>query len=497
VDQLSLALRERFGESLRTIAQTRPLEQVTTGSHAALRVFSQGLQASNQGDDARSMQLLEEAIALDSLFAMAYRKLAIVLNNNDERRARAVEAATRAYELRDRLTERERYMVTAAYHSVVTGNRDQVISAYRTVLDMFPDDTYALNNLGVVYTQLNDSERAAEYYALALAVDSTNRLHYSNLASALGMQQKWDSATQVIERFAERFEGNPEVKISRIINAAYRKDYAAAEVLGAELMTEQRGTVFWEAIAYEWIAQLEAMRGRLTAAEQSWTRAFDITAERDLAGLYLTRAARRAITERLLRDDIERGRQILTDALRRYPLDLVEPLDRPYGHLALAFAAVDDTDRARSLLSEFERTPEADHSEEAELWREGAYGVIALAEGDDNEAIAALWRFADGNACETCPAPWLARVYERRGQADSARVMYERLVNTPSSAIWYDAGHLAQGYVRLGEMAEEAGNTELAVEYYDRLLELLDEAESEMQPLVERAREALVRLTAG
>ena len=497
VDELSLAFRERFGESLRAIAQTRPLEQVTTRSHTALRVFSQGLQAWNQGDIARSMQLLEEAVALDSTFAMAYRKLAIILNNNDERRARAVEAATKAHEFRDRLTERERYLVTAAYHSVVTGNRDQVISAYRTVLDMFPDDTYALNNLGVIYTQLHDSERAAEYYARALAADSTHRLYYSNLASALGMQQKWDSATAVIDHFAERFEGNPEVKISRIINAAYRKDYPEAELLGAELMAEQRGTVFWEAIAYEWIAQLEAMRGRLDAAEQNWARAFDITAQRDLAGLYLTRAARRAITERLLRDDIDEGRQILTDALQRYPLEQVEPLDRPYGHLALAFAAVDETGRARSLLAEYERTSDADHSEEAELWREGAYGVIALAEGDDDEALAALWRFADGNACRTCPAPWLARVYERKGQADSAQIMYDRLVNTPSSSIWYDAGHLAQGYVRLGEMAEEAGNAELAVEYYDRLLELLDDADSEMQPLVERAREALVRLTAG
>jgi tetratricopeptide (TPR) repeat protein len=497
VDELSLALRERFGESLRTIAQARPLEQVTTRSHTALRVFSQGLQAWNQGDIARSMQLLEEAIALDTTFAMSYRKLAIILSNQDERRARAVEAATKAYQFRDRLTERERYMVTAAYHSVVTGNRDQVISAYRTVLDMFPDETYALNNLGVIYSQLHDHERAADLYAQALAVDSTLRLHYSNLASALGLQQKWDSAASVIDHFAERFEGNPEVKISRIINAAYRKDYAEAEVLGTELMDEQKGTVFWEAIAYEWLAQLDAMRGRLAAAERRWARAFDITAGRDLAGAYLTRAARRAITERLLRDDVARGREILTDALQRYPLDRVAPLDRPYGYLAFAFAAVDEPTRARDLLTEFEQTSAADHSAEAELWREGAYGVVGLAEGDVDDALAALWRFADGNACGTCPAPWLARAYEQRGQLDSARVMYERLVNTPSDQIWYDAGHLAQGYVRLGQMAEESGNRALAIEYYDRLLTLLDEADSEMQPLVDRAREALVRLTSG
>jgi len=495
VDELSRALRERFGESLRTIAQARPLEQVTTSSHAALRVFSQGLQAWNQGDIARSMQLLEEAIALDTTFAMAYRKLAVILNNNDERRARAVEAATKAYEYRDRLTERERYLVTAAYHAVVTGNRDQVISAYRTVLDLFPDDVYAINNLGVIYTQLGDNARAADLYARGLTVDSTLRLHYSNLASVLGQMGEWGSASAVIEHFGRRFPGNPEVKIARIINAAYRKDYSEAEVLGTELMDEQKGTVFWEAIAYEWLAQLDAMRGRLAGAERRWTRAFDITASRDLAGQYLTRAARRAITERLLRDDPGRGRRILADALQRYPLDRVVPLDRPYGHLAMAFAAVDQPVRARELLAEFARTPGADHGAEAELWGTGAAGVAALAEGRVDEALATLKRFDDGNACATCAPAWLARAYERLGQEDSARVMYERLVDLPSDNIWYDAGHVAHGYVRLGEMAEAAGDRTRAAEYYGRLLDLLRDADAAMQPLVSRAQAALDRLS--
>jgi len=495
VDELSRALRERFGESLRAIARSRPLEQVTTRSHAALRVFSQGLQAWNQGDIARSMQLLEEAIALDTTFAMAYRKLAVILNNNDERRARAVEAATKAYEYRDRLTERERYLVTAAYHSVVTGNRDQVISAYRTVLDMFPDDIYAINNLGVIYTELGDPERAAELYGRALTVDSTLRLHYSNLASALGQMQEWDSAAAVIDHFAQRFPGNPEVKIARIINAAYRKDYGEAEVLGTELMDEQKGTVFWEAIAYEWLAQLDAMRGRLQSAERRWTRAFDITASRDLAGQYLTRASRRAITERLLRDDVEGGQRILTNALRRYPLGRVAPLDRPYGHLAMAFAAVDQPARAQNLLDEYARTPDADHAADAELWTEGAAGVIALAEGKVDEAMSALRRFDDANPCTTCAPAWLARAYERAGQPDSARAMYERLVNTPSDNIWWDAGHVAHAYVRLGEMAEAAGDRSSAAEYYRRLLDLMQDADAVMEPLVDRARAALDRLS--
>jgi len=163
VDRLSGSLRERFGESLWSIRRSAPLDQVTTSSMQALRVFSQGLSANNQGDDPRAVQLVQDAINIDTTFAMAYRKLAILLQNNLEQRSRAVEAATKAYEYRDRLTERERYLVTAAYHSVVTGNRDQTIAAYQTVLDLYPDDIYAINNLGVVYNGLREYGRAAEY----------------------------------------------------------------------------------------------------------------------------------------------------------------------------------------------------------------------------------------------------------------------------------------------------------------------------------------------
>jgi tetratricopeptide (TPR) repeat protein len=495
VDRLSRALRERIGESLRSIARSAPLERVTTASHEALRVFSQGLQAWNQGDNARAIQLLEEAIGLDSTFAMAYRKLAVILNNSDERRARAVEAATKAYAYRDRLTERERYLVIAAYNSVVTGDRDQVISAYRTVLDKYPDDTYALNNLGVIYSELRDSKRAAEYFARGLGVDSTMRLFYSNLASSLGEERKFDSAATVIERFARRFPGNPEVKISRIIDAALQKNYAAAETLGTQLMEEQKGTVYWEAIAYEWLAQLDALRGRLVPAEQRWDRAFRITAERDVAGQYLTRAARRAITERLLLDDTLLGRRILDDAVRRYPVEQLAPLDRPYGHLAMAYAAAGEPTRARQLLAEFARTPDADHSHDAELWAQGATGVMDLAEGRTDSAIAALRRFDDGNSCGTCAAAWLARAFEAAGRTDSARAMYERLAETPSDEIWYDAGHLAYSYLRLGQMAEQAGERGKAVEYYNRLVTLWAEADPRLHEWVAEAQRGVDRLS--
>ncbi len=495
VDRLSNRMRERFGESLRDIRRGEPLERVTTGSMRAMRIFTQGLEAWNQGDQTRALQLLGEAIAEDSMFAMAYRKTAIILNNEGEQRARAVDAATRAYEFRDRLTERERYLVTAAYHSVVTGNRDQVISAYRTVLDMYPDDTYALNNLGVIYGQLRDFSRASDLYGQALDVDPTSRLYYSNLSGSLARQKQWDTATVIAELFQERFPANPEVKLAFVLNAAYEQQYDSAQTLVQGLLNDQRGTVFWEAIAYEWWGHLDALQGQLESARRRWQRAFEISTERGVRGAYLLRMARRAIVERLLLDDPDRALSLLDDALALHPLEELAPLDRPYGHLAFAYAASGRPDQATSLLTAYHATPDADHAEDAEQWAEGARGVIALAEDRSEEALAAFRRFDDGNECATCAYPWLARAYDRLGQEDSVRVMYERLVELPSADLWYDGGHLAQGYMRLAEIHEGRGEVEKAVEYYGQFVRLWEKADPEFQPWVETARAALMRLT--
>src|SRR5213082_1412299 len=110
VDRLSGKLRERIGESLKTIRASDPLEQVTTGSLEALRKYSQGVRASDAGQLGRAASLLEEAIALDTTFAMAHRKLAVVLSNSGAAPSRVAEAATKAFRHRDRLTPLERYL---------------------------------------------------------------------------------------------------------------------------------------------------------------------------------------------------------------------------------------------------------------------------------------------------------------------------------------------------------------------------------------------------
>ncbi len=121
VDRLSHKLRERIGESLKSIRRSPPLNDVTTGSLEALRKYSQALGAIyTDGEAERGIALLEEALALDTSFAVAYSELGTTLLNRGEQRARALEALGDAYEHRDRLTERERQVVTGNYHLDVT-----------------------------------------------------------------------------------------------------------------------------------------------------------------------------------------------------------------------------------------------------------------------------------------------------------------------------------------------------------------------------------------
>jgi len=496
VDQLTGQLRKTFGETISRAEAALPLDRVTTGSIKALRVFSQGLRAVNQGDNARGIQLIEEAIGIDTTFAMAYRKLAILLNNEGENRSQAVWAATQAFRHRERLTEREKYLVIAAYHNVVTGNVDQQISAYRTVLDLYPDEIYALNNLGVIYGGLRDYERAAEHYRKALAVDSTLSLHYSNLASSLGNLKRFDEAYQVSRRFEQRFPKSPSVKLSYTIVAAQRGDYDSANVLVKGLLDDQKGTVYWEAIAHEWWGHLDALRGRMTSARRRWREALRITAGRDMGGAYVLRSARRAVGERFLLDDPGAGIALLDAALERYPLASLPPLDRPYGNLAMAYAASGKPDRAKALLAEYTRTAEADHSIDAERWADGARGVIALAERRPEDAIRSFRKFDENVQCATCADPWIGRAYVQAGKLDSAEVYLREFVDTPSAELWYDDAHLAYSLRTLGQIYERRGDREAARTMWARLAKLYRDADPQFRPVHDEAEAALARMSA-
>ena len=180
VDELSARFREKIGESYGSLRESVPLEQVTTGSLDALRLYTQALEADDAGDDQRAIALLEEAVERDTAFAMAWRKLGVLLGNRNVERGRAVEAVKRAYAHRDRLTTRERYLTEGTYYMDVERDVGRAMTAYENLLDLNPEDAWALNNLGVLISSQGDPARALDLYEQSYAADPTNVLALGN-----------------------------------------------------------------------------------------------------------------------------------------------------------------------------------------------------------------------------------------------------------------------------------------------------------------------------
>ena len=152
VDQLSRELRARVGESLRSIDREPPLERVTTASLPALRQYSAAVRAGDhEGDFEKAITHLEEAVALDTGFAMAYRTLGMYAANVGKL-DRVFEGYGAAMQRLDRLTDRERQFTLGDYYYVVKPDLPRAATAYEAILEDYPNDREALNNLGNVYS---------------------------------------------------------------------------------------------------------------------------------------------------------------------------------------------------------------------------------------------------------------------------------------------------------------------------------------------------------
>ncbi len=181
--ELSRTIREKAGESLRTIRASTELERVSTPSLAALRKYVEGSALADEAGEAdRGLALLDEAVALDTGFAMAWRKIAVLLGNEDREPERAVAAIATAFRHRSRLTEMERLLTEGYYYTRgPQPSRDRALAAYEEAIRLDSTSTSALNNAAVVYGEKRDYERAEALYRRVVALPRTFGGAFTNL----------------------------------------------------------------------------------------------------------------------------------------------------------------------------------------------------------------------------------------------------------------------------------------------------------------------------
>ena len=496
IDQLSKKLRERIGESLKTIRRSEPLDQVTTSSLEALRTYSQAVRLIEEGEHERAIPLLEQAVGRDPAFAMAWRKLGVTLGNVGRDRARQIEALTQAYEHRDRLVDRERYMTEGSYYQGVIRDSDRAAAAYQALLDLYPNDTWAMNNLALTYMWDRDFRRANQLYERAIELDSAGALYYEGAIITQIALGDFGGADETHRRITEKFPEHPTALLAGSAIATARFDYdLAEEQLRAARESASPNRLTRVALGFSEV-QIAEIRGQLGEAERMLEGMALIFEQQGDYGRYFGTTIRIAFYDLLLRAQADRAVERVEAALARRPLEEFDPLERPYEMLAVFYALAGRDEQSRDMLAAAKAVDDQasyDKSTEDDVAR----AILSINEGRTEEAIRQI-RLADVGECSVCALPVLGRIYDAAGETDSVVAVYERYLETPwlyrlASTDWWA---LAGVYERLGGLYELNGDTDKALHYYNRFAELWKDADPELQPRVDAARRAIERLSA-
>ena len=495
LDRLSARVRERIGESLVSIRAGQPLEQVTTGSLEALRLYSEGAKLSDQGMEVEAVDWLEQAIELDSGFAMAWRKLAVALDNSRASQERVVLAATRAYQHRERLTEIERQLATAYYHNRVDFDIGKEEAAYRRVLAMQRGNPVASNNLSLLLSETGRGAEAESLIVPAIRAGSEPGNLMLQLMVAQVVQGHDAQVRRTLDSMARIAPDLGMYVWARGLALTALGDYAGAERAFLELERksgERDLTGLSE--AYQGLARLARIRGRLDEADRHTREDMEVSGRRRLPGTVLADATDLAMAHVVFRGDSTGGVAILEAALRENPLDSLPPLDRPGAQVALVYALAGRREQARRTLVAYEsQVPEGSRRGHWAWYQ--ARGWLALADGRSRDGLAAFVEGRVTRRCAWCNGWEEGVAYERVGLPDSALAAYERAVGrgAPLKAL-VDQWSLGPSLKRLGELYEARGDPQRALEHYGRFVGLWKEADPVLQPVVREVRGRIAAL---
>ena len=227
-------IREKLGESLASIARTdKPVEQATTSSLEALKAFSLGAQKRTSSDQ-EAVPFFRRAIDLDPEFAVAHAQLGTIYANIGERE-RAKEHRRRAYELRERVSRRERLYIEGHYYNGVSNEPEKALATYDVWKQEYPRDAVPHNNSGIIYSARGEHDRALQSYLKAIELDPTQRQAYANAFGKYIDAGRMDEAEKLIQRQITALGESPETNLRLYHVAARKRDRAASDRMAATL----------------------------------------------------------------------------------------------------------------------------------------------------------------------------------------------------------------------------------------------------------------------
>ena len=473
-------LREKLGESLPTIQKfDAPIEQATTSSLEALKAYSLGNEQQNRARYIEAIPFYKRAIELDPNFALAHARLAVAYDNSRQPEP-AAEHAARAYELRDRVSERERFFILWRYNSSATRDWDKTIEALELWKQTYPRDIEPHNTLAFYYNQIGQFDKAIQEAEEAIRLNPNKAQPYSNLGQALTCLGRFDESKAVYERAVA----------NNIDSTSYRWGlYLIAFAQGnRELMDQQIGWMSGkpnEHEALDWQAKTHTFLGQFNSARAFSDRATELAEQRglkELAAQFAARAKLRAAVTGAC--DQNRAQVPAADASENIP---------PGTELSLALALCGATSQPLASVAEQARRFPND-TPLNRLWLPLIRAVIHINRNSPGEAIEALQQTSQyemGYAAGFWPAYLRGRAYLQLGRGSEAAAEFEKVIGNRGINInsnLYPLAHLG-----LARAAALSGDVARSRKAYEEFLLLWKDADPD-NPTLRKAQEEYKRL---
>ena len=292
-------IRNKLGESLASVQKyDAPAENITTPSLEALKAYSLGYQEMPKADYAAAIPLFQRAVSLDPNFAMAYAFLGTCYNNLNESR-RAAENTRKAYELKERVSEREKFYIASHYEDFVTGNLEAARKTYELWAQIYPRDDIPSGNLGNIYATLGNYDKALSAFQESVKLNPGRAVPYANLLGTYLSLNRLDEANAVAREIKAR---NLDVPIVHL--PLYMADFLQHDVLGMEReVAGLMGKPGYEDLIFYYESETAAYDGHFAKARELTRRAADSAQHADeeetAAGYEAEAAVREALVGNL------------------------------------------------------------------------------------------------------------------------------------------------------------------------------------------------------
>jgi tetratricopeptide (TPR) repeat protein len=444
-------LRGGLGESLASIGKyDAPIQDATTKSLDALKSYSAGMVTRRQRGDLASLPLFRRAVEQDPDFAIAHARLSTVLNNLGEFQP-SIDEVTKAYALRDRVSEPERLYITARYATLVENSSSKTIDTYLMWIQTYPKDYTPHVNLASTYDNRNEPEKAIDEYRTALALAPDEPLPYNNLSQTYLRVGRVDESRKTLdEAIAHGLDSagiramlyllaclsNDETEMAKQVTAAgrfadgflilgqeiqvssFRGRLTRARELAGQFETESTargGLKGAAALMWSNVAQLSAEVGQTAQARAESRRALEIDRN-------VNTVANGAVT--MIRiGDLPEARRLIEEAKRDLPPTASAEVGR-------SFATLDAVYRLRSgdkTAVDAIPPPRDEH----DTSRHALIGIANLEAGNAEAAAARFKEVLDDKrpsvSTEVALAPlYYGRALAKLGRTADARAAYDR-----------------------------------------------------------------------